>query len=145
MDDEVHSAPRKPETFTFLGFTHYCRKNSRGYFVIWRKTANKRRQAKLKEIQHELRARMHWAVPRGLGCSGSFKAITDIMLFRATQRHWAPFGTNCAECGGRFYAAAVTCAGSTGISSIVRLIAGCRTHASSDPYPSVRFDATHPR
>ena len=30
----------KPETFTFLGFTHYCgKRRSNGSFIVWRKTA----------------------------------------------------------------------------------------------------------
>src|SRR5437762_8923252 len=34
---------RKPETFTFLGFTHYCgKRRSNGSFIVWRKTAQKR-------------------------------------------------------------------------------------------------------
>ena len=50
----------KPETFTFLGFTHYCGKlRSTGAFTVWRKTANKRLAAKLKSIKAELRRRMH--------------------------------------------------------------------------------------
>ena len=33
----------KPETFTFLGFTHYCgKRRSDGSFIVWRKTASKR-------------------------------------------------------------------------------------------------------
>jgi RNA-directed DNA polymerase len=49
----------KPETFTFLGFTHMCGKSSRGLFVVWRETANKRLRAKLKQIKQTLRLRMH--------------------------------------------------------------------------------------
>ncbi len=49
----------KPETFTFLGFTHYCGVNSKGYFVVWRRTAAKRMKQKLKAIQQELRRKMH--------------------------------------------------------------------------------------
>jgi RNA-directed DNA polymerase len=45
----------KPETFTFLGFTHYCGRNSRGHFVVWRRTAAKRLRAKLLAIKQELR------------------------------------------------------------------------------------------
>jgi hypothetical protein len=41
---------RKPETFTFLGFTHLCGQSPRGLFVVWRETANKRMRAKLKQI-----------------------------------------------------------------------------------------------
>jgi len=49
----------KPETFTFLGFTHRCGENSKGYFLVWRETAAKRMRAKLQQIKQELRARMH--------------------------------------------------------------------------------------
>jgi RNA-directed DNA polymerase len=49
----------KPETFTFLGFTHYCGRNSRGHFVVWRRTAAKRLRAKLLAIKQELRRKMH--------------------------------------------------------------------------------------
>jgi len=50
----------KPETFTFLGFTHYCgTRQSNGAFTVWRKTAKKRMVAKLRFIKAELRYRMH--------------------------------------------------------------------------------------
>jgi hypothetical protein len=50
----------KPETFTFLGFTHYCGKQrSNGAFIVWRETAKKRMVAKLRAIKAELRRRMH--------------------------------------------------------------------------------------
>ncbi len=50
----------KPETFTFLGFTHYCgRRRSTGSFIVWRQTAKKRMTAKLLAIKTELRCRMH--------------------------------------------------------------------------------------
>ena len=50
----------KPETFTFLGFTHYCgKRRSNGAFIVWRKTAKKRMVAKLHALEVELRLRMH--------------------------------------------------------------------------------------
>jgi RNA-directed DNA polymerase len=49
----------KPETFTFLGFTHYCGRNSKGSFVVWRRTAAKRMRAKLLQLKQELRRKMH--------------------------------------------------------------------------------------
>jgi RNA-directed DNA polymerase len=50
----------KPETFDFLGFTHFCtRSRRRDTFVIGRKTIKKRMRAKLQAIKMELRARMH--------------------------------------------------------------------------------------
>src|SRR6202165_3352374 len=50
----------KPETFTFLGFTHYCgKRRSNGSFIVWRKTAKKRIVAQLHALKAELRLRMH--------------------------------------------------------------------------------------
>ena len=50
----------KPETFDFLGFTHFCTRSRKyGSFVIGRKTIKKRMRAKLQEIKMELRKRMH--------------------------------------------------------------------------------------
>src|SRR5215471_1479380 len=50
----------KPETFDFLGFTHFCTRSYKwGSFVIGRKTIKKRMRAKLKVIKMELRKRMH--------------------------------------------------------------------------------------
>jgi group II intron reverse transcriptase/maturase len=53
----------KPETFNFLGFTHICSRNSNGRFLILRKTARKKWQAKLKAVRMELRRRLHDPVP----------------------------------------------------------------------------------
>ena len=52
----------KPETFDFLGFTHICDKDQKGWFKIVRTTAKKRMQAKLRQLKDELRRRMHWPV-----------------------------------------------------------------------------------
>jgi RNA-directed DNA polymerase len=50
----------KPETFTFLGFTHYCgKRRSDGSFIVWRKTAKKRMVAKLHALKAELIRRKH--------------------------------------------------------------------------------------
>jgi group II intron reverse transcriptase/maturase len=50
----------KPETFTFLGFTHYCgQRHKSGTFTVWRITAKKRMVTKLKAIKAELQRRMH--------------------------------------------------------------------------------------
>jgi RNA-directed DNA polymerase len=50
----------KPETFTFLGFTHYCGKRRKdGAFIIWRETAKKRMVVKLQAIKLELKRRRH--------------------------------------------------------------------------------------
>jgi group II intron reverse transcriptase/maturase len=58
--DRQQRGAGKPETFNFLGFTHYCgRRHKTDTFTIWRITAKKRMVAKLKAIKVELRRRMH--------------------------------------------------------------------------------------
>src|SRR5215813_13325360 len=58
--DRERRGEGKPETFTFLGFTHLCgKRRSDGAFTVWRKTAKKRMVAKLHAIKAELRRRMH--------------------------------------------------------------------------------------
>src|ERR671919_647655 len=52
----------KPETFSFLGFTHYCGKTRKGAFTIKRQTMAKRMRAKLLEIKAQLKRQMHSTV-----------------------------------------------------------------------------------
>jgi RNA-directed DNA polymerase len=50
----------KPDTFDFLGFTHICGRTKDGKgFQLWRRSARKRMQAKIRAIKDELRKRMH--------------------------------------------------------------------------------------
>jgi len=42
---------RKPETFTFLGFTHYCSQTREGFFKVKRRTSKKKFRAKLTEMK----------------------------------------------------------------------------------------------
>jgi RNA-directed DNA polymerase len=61
--DRKERGEGKPETFTFLGFTHYCgQRHKSGAFTVWRITAKKRMVAKLKAIKTELQRRMHHRV-----------------------------------------------------------------------------------
>jgi RNA-directed DNA polymerase len=62
--DRERRGKGKPETFTFLGFTHYCGKRRKdGAFIVWRETAKKRLVAKLKAIKVELKRRRHDPIP----------------------------------------------------------------------------------
>lgn len=64
ISDRKRLGERKPETFDFLGFTHFCtqsRKN--GAFVIGRKTIKKRMRATLLAVKNELRKRWHDPLP----------------------------------------------------------------------------------
>ena len=56
----------KPETFDFLGFTHYCKKSSKGYFGVGRKPVAKRMTRTLHRIGETLRKRRHHD-PREVG------------------------------------------------------------------------------
>jgi group II intron reverse transcriptase/maturase len=103
---------RKPETFDFLGFTHYCTKSYKtGWFVVARKTIGKKMRASLKEIKTELRKRInkpitetgkwlnrvltghlnYYAVPGNMkSISGFFYQVSRQwmkMLRRRSQRH----------------------------------------------------------
>ena len=49
----------KPETFDFLGFTHYCSKSKRGWFRVKRKTAQKKFRTKLAEMNLWLKKNRH--------------------------------------------------------------------------------------
>jgi RNA-directed DNA polymerase len=50
---------RRPETFAFLGFTHYCEWNRDGPFIVKHKTQSKRLSRKLTALRQEARRRMH--------------------------------------------------------------------------------------
>jgi group II intron reverse transcriptase/maturase len=52
----------RPETFDFLGFTHYCGKTRDGRFVLKRKTQRKRGIRKLKALRQEMKRRRHQPV-----------------------------------------------------------------------------------
>src|SRR5262249_57367608 len=58
----------KPETFDFLGFTHYCaRKRHSGGLYVRRKTASKRLRAKLHAVKAALLGRRHDPLARQIG------------------------------------------------------------------------------
>lgn len=90
----------KPETFDFLGFTHFCGKRKDGRFWVKRKTITKRMRAKLSEINIELKRRRHLPIPeqgkwlgavvRGHIAYYAVPGNTDAVAAFRTQagRHW---------------------------------------------------------
>lgn len=54
----------KPETFGFLGFTHYCATTRAGKFRVGRVTDKKRMRAKRRSVKAEMRRRMHLPIPQ---------------------------------------------------------------------------------
>ncbi len=63
VDDRDRRGEGKPETFDFLGFTHYCTKTRDGSrFKLGRKPQAKRARAKLRAIKDALRRTMHKSI-----------------------------------------------------------------------------------
>ncbi|MCW8308848.1 reverse transcriptase domain-containing protein [Acidiphilium sp. PA] len=50
---------RRPETFAFLGFTHYCGWTRDGRFIVKHKTQSKRLSRKLTALRQDARRHMH--------------------------------------------------------------------------------------
>jgi RNA-directed DNA polymerase len=72
----------KPETFDFLGFTHYCsRARKSGKFIVGRKTNKKKMRAQLQAIKSALRRRLH----RPVGETGQWlhRVLTGHMNYYA--------------------------------------------------------------
>jgi group II intron reverse transcriptase/maturase len=145
--DRKQRGKGKPETFTFLGFAHYCGKRRKdGAFIVWRETAKKRMVAKLKVIKAELKHRRHEPIP-SVGAwlrkviSGYYQYhavpgnLPRLNLFRWRLRWvwWRALSRRSQRCR----------------------ISWDRLHRLMErwipvphvvhPYPMQRFDATHPR
>lgn len=75
---------RRPETFDFLGFTHYCGETRDERFVMKRKTQGKRMIRKLKELRQEAKRRMHEPV-----------AEQHRWLSAVLRGHYAYYGITC--------------------------------------------------
>lgn len=54
-EEEARRKGGKPETFEFLGFTHYCGRTRKGSFKVKRRTSAKKRRAKLQELKEWLK------------------------------------------------------------------------------------------
>jgi len=57
--DRKKRGERKPETFDFLGFTHYCSKNHKGIFRVKRKTSAKKFKQKLESMKTWIKINRH--------------------------------------------------------------------------------------
>ena len=58
-NDRKRRGDGRPDTFDFLGFTHYCSKSRNGWFRMKRKTAANKQRMKLKEMNLWLRQNRH--------------------------------------------------------------------------------------
>lgn len=75
---------RRPETFAFLGFAHYCSQSRDGRFVVKRKTQGGRLARKLKAVRKEAWRRMHEPV-----------AEQHTWLCQVLRGHYAYYGLPC--------------------------------------------------
>lgn len=83
----------KPETFNFLGFTHYCGITAQGKHITKRKTEAKKQRAKIQEMKVWLKKRMHCKVSETI-------ELLNIKLLG----HYRYYGiTDNTECTRRFY------------------------------------------
>jgi RNA-directed DNA polymerase len=91
----------KPETFNFLGFTHYCGVSLSGKFLIGRITQRKRLTAKLHEVKAALRERMHQSIVD----QGSWLAsvIRGYFAYHAVPGNWAALGSFRMQCTRLWY------------------------------------------
>jgi hypothetical protein len=138
---------RKPETFTFLGFTHFCGRTRKGDgFIVKRETATKRLRAKLKEVKHELTLRRHEPIPRqGQWLRG---LVQGYFNYHGVSGNMAALDRFQAETT-RYWLRALRRRGQRRRMTWKRF----RRHVDRwiprpkilHPYPDVRFDAKHPR
>jgi group II intron reverse transcriptase/maturase len=135
----------KPETFSFLGFTHICAITRKGRFQVKRVTDKKRLRAKLKQVKAELMRRRHLPGPEQgrwlasvitghqnyYAVPGNYRAVRFFRI--EVTRHWRHALSRRSQKGrvpwDRMDRIARRCLPRTRI-----------TH----PYPEQRFAATHP-
>lgn len=62
-DTRARKGMGKPETFDFLGFTHYCSLSRNGKFRVKRKTSKKKFRKKLREVNQRIKDMRTWKLP----------------------------------------------------------------------------------
>ena len=137
----------KPETFNFLGFTHICGTNHKtGKFTVNRKTMGKRMAARLKELRVKLRQRMH-ASPKKTG-KWLAQVVRGYFQYHAIPGNWARLAAYRNDVLRMWYQALQRRSQRSrqnwdrfrsGLGSLLPPV------QILQPYPAVRFDASHPR
>lgn len=59
-EDRRKRGEKKAETFTFLGFTHYCSQGRNGKYRVKRRTSKKKFAKKSKEVHRQIRGMRNW-------------------------------------------------------------------------------------
>lgn len=73
-EDRRRRGEGKPETFTFLGFTHYCSTARDGRFRVKRKTSKKKYAKKCRELNNTIRDMRTWKL------KDIFKKVNQILV-----------------------------------------------------------------
>ncbi len=98
--DAAKQGKNRPETFSFLGFTHYCTRNRKGNFKVERRTERKRMQRAAQTIQKLIWEMLHAPVQaqqqalnqylRGhynyYGIAGNINSL--LRIYRLTEKLW---------------------------------------------------------
>jgi RNA-directed DNA polymerase len=136
----------KPETFTFLGFTHFCGKRQKGDFTVWRQTAKKRLVAKLQDIKVQLIRQRHAPVAQ----VGEWlrKVVSGYYQYHAVPGNMSRLSIFRHRLR-QLWWVALTRRSQRGKVSRERMNAlldrWVPVPRVLHPYPRERFDATHPR
>jgi RNA-directed DNA polymerase len=136
----------KPGTFDFLGFTHSCGRTRKGDFTVRRETVGKRMRAKLKDIKQQLRIRMHAPVAEtGKWLRSVVQGFFTYHAIPGNSRRLSAF----RDAVKRLWWQVLRRRGQRRPWTWERLIPFANRWIPSlrilHPYPSVRFDAKHPR
>ena len=145
--DRKQRGERKPETFTFLGFTHYCGKLWKiGGFTVRRKTAKKRMVAKLRALKAELRRQRHQ--PLALVGAWLHKAVLGYYQYHAIPGNLDQLYTFGHRLR-RIWRTILVRRSQRGRMSWARLTPPLNRWIPPPrvlhPYPEARFAASHPR
>ena len=73
-DNRRNRGVGKPETFTFLGFTHYCSTARGGWFRVKRKTSKKKFAKKCRELNKTIRDMRTWKLEK------IFRKLNQILI-----------------------------------------------------------------
>ena len=100
-DVKRYEGRRRPQTFNFLGFTHYCAVNRNGRYVVRRITIRERLKTKLQEVKAELRKRMHDTIRDQAKWLGA--VVRGYFNYHAVPGNWAALGAFRTEVARMWY------------------------------------------
>ena len=145
-DCQRFDGKRKPETFDFLGFTHYCGLTREQKFLVGRKTMRVRLTSKLREVKTELRTRMHGSVDE----QGTWlqSVVRGYLNYHAVPGNWNAVGAFRTQVARLWYRTLRRRSQKTRLNwkRMARIVEQWLPHARIlHPWPEEHFFASHPR